>query len=282
MAEFLSINSTYTGGAVILQPAVSGAWTLDRAVSGNTFVQIASGNYMGTGVFIDTGDGLPGPLDPTAFYLYQLTDVNGTVTSPAIQPSNAVNLDIEPLTSMLIRLLQGAINGIVADGSIPPGVAPPNKVLLAMPIGGLPALPIITINLDLLQQTEIPIGQSFPFVNQRDGSFVLIGNAKRVYTISVLASDALTRDFYREAIARWWLVIVSTVLTKIGQNVGHRYQVASGQVAKDEKMPGFYYSDLMVELNGAFNVDITPSYGLIETITISTGSTGLTDEIIVA
>ena len=100
MAEFLSVNSTYTGGASILSYAVSGAWTLSRAVSGATpiYTPIGSGNYVGSGVTIDIGDGLPGPLDPAAFYLYQLADTVGTVTSLAVQPANVVNLEVEPLT----------------------------------------------------------------------------------------------------------------------------------------------------------------------------------------
>ena len=287
MSVYSSIEASAipTGGAALVQYVVSGAFTLSRAVSGMPYTQLASGFVQFTTnenplIFIDIGDGLPGPLDPTAFYLYQLSDANGVLTSEPVQPASTVVLDIEPLTGILIRLFQGALNASV----LPPGIVTPGKITLAMPVNSFLPLPIITLNLDLLQQEGVPIGQSFPHVNQLDGSFVIFGQAKRIYTISILAADGLTRDFFREALVRWWLAIITFALQPIGQSTSHRYQVASGQVAKDAdgKAPGFYYADLMIELNGSFNVSISQNFGLIEKIDVTVNyPDGVVDEIIV-
>jgi len=278
MTPTIDVQSTYTGGAIIISAVSTGAYTLSRSVSGGPFMQIGSGTDLA--VFLDVGENLPGPLDPTLPYAYQLTDINGTVTSTPVTPASNVTLEIEPLMMVIQRLLQGAINGMVAAGTLPPGIKAPDKVLLAMPIGGLPSFPIITINLDLLQQEEVPIGQSFLRTDSA-GDYILHGFAKRIYTISVLCADAITRDFYREAIVRWWLLFAATVFNQIGQNITHRYQVASGQVAKDEKAPGFYYADMMVQINGTLNAKVSPGFGLIETIDITTNNQGETDQIII-
>lgn len=261
-----------TGGAISLSisGAVSGAATLSRAVSGGSFTQIYSGGI--TPFYLDVGDGLPAPLDQTKFYQYQYTDGGGTTTTAFIQPVATLNINREPFTAILIRLLQAGVSAL----TIPNGIKAA-QVMHAMPLMGLPPLPFVVVNLDLMQQDAIPIGQSLPLVDS-DTQQTITGFVSRTYRISVLAENSQTRDFYRDNIAGMLNVIYGPVLQPLGVDVTHRFQITSGQVADDRKaqMPGFYYADIMLDFIGTLDVVMSASslYGLIERIDFTASDDG--------
>ena len=264
----ISYEVVPVGGAIALSMACSGATTLTRTVSGGSPVTLYSGNQIL--YYLDTGDQLPAPLDPTLNYTYTLTDVNGSVSTGYIQPATSLNIDQEPLTQILMRLLQAGVNSLV----VPAGLKRA-QVLQAMPIAGVPAMPFVTINQDLLQQEEVPIGQSV--LQPVDNSWTITGFCKRMYRVSILSTSGQERDFYRDAIVGIFESIYQSVLQKIGIDVHHEYQVASGQVARDldGMSPGFYYSECLLTFVGTLNVTITCNYGIISTIkTDSTGAEG--------
>jgi hypothetical protein len=256
-----------TGGAISFSIVSSGTTTFSRAVSGvgglGSFTQLYSGGPIQT--YVDTGDMLPAPLDPTQLYVYQMVDANGTLTTPPIQPYVALNLQQEPLLALLIRLLQAGVTNLIT----PTGVQP-CQVLQAMPLVGFPPMPFMVVNMDLMQQAEIPIGQSAEAVDM-NGNWTMTGFARRVFRISVLAQNTTDRDFYRDASIGIFESIIKSVLTPLGLDVRHRYQAAAGQVANDNmgQSPGFYYADVMCTFEGTFNILITPQYGLMNTITFT-------------
>ena len=267
----VSISGIPTGGGFSLGIVSSGAaMVLSRAVSGVSGLSSFSQIYSGTPIplFIDVGDGLPAPLASGSYYVYQLQDGNGTYQTPAVQPALQLNIEQEPLLALLIRLLQAGFNNLV-----PPAGVSACQVLQAMPIAGLPAMPFVVVNLDLFQQAEIPIGQNVPQFDP-SGSWTISGFAKRIFRVSVLASNTADRDYYRDATVAILESIIQSVFLPIGLDVRHRYQAASGQVTENKTMmnPGFYYCDVMLEVEGTYNISITSTFGVINTITL-TGTT---------
>ena len=256
-----------TGGAISLQIASSGTTTLSRTTSGSTglgaWTQLYSGPPLQS--YIDTGDMLPAPLDVDTAYVYKMVDANGTITTPAITPYVALNIQQEPLLSLLIRLIQAGVSNLI----VPAGVSP-CQVLQAMPIVGFPPMPFVVCNLDLMQQAETPIGQTSEVVDY-DGNWVMTGMARRVFRISVLATNTADRDFYRDAVIGIFQSIIKSVFAPLGLDVRHRYQAASGQMADDPNgmSPGFYYCDVLCTFEGTFNILITPEYGLMNNITFT-------------
>jgi hypothetical protein len=289
-----------TGGAVLLQfsTSVSGVIVLQRGSgvvyltddagdfltddAGNRLTEIAAWTVLYSGAplatqlqsngepfvlpYIDVGDQLPAPLTPTELFIYSLTDENGTAQTEPIQPAVSLNLEIEPLTYILIRLLQAGINSLTPQGFNKQGGKIP-QVLHDMPLSGFPPMPFITVTLQLLQQEEIPIGQQVQNTNNQN-IWTVTGFAKFAYLVSVLANSTVERDFYRSAVIGIFHGILSGVLSQLGKNVSHRYQASTGQVMEDRtlKIPGFYYSDILLEFTGTFNFAITSSYGIIQTI----------------
>lgn len=260
-----------TGGAILLKMAtVSGAYLLERAVSGSTglsaWTTLSSG-APGPGfeqrVFIDVGDQTPGPLDPNSLYVYQLTDSEGAAQTQPLQPSAFFAINPSPIAKILQRLIQAGLNSLVK-----PSIVPVAQVLYAMPLAGLPRLPLVTFNEDLDQQAEIPIGQDVANNDPFSGIWTMTGFQRRTFRITVLATEAPTRDFYRTAILGILTAMVPTTLQQIGQNITHRYQATSGQVSDEptQKLPGFYFADIIYDFTGTFNVEITPTLGIIETI----------------
>ena len=121
-----------TGGAVSLdiEGAVSGQATLSRMASGaSSFTQIYSGAAIP--FFLDVGDGLPAPLDAATAYQYQYTDSTGTATSFYVTPANIVQVQPEPITLLMVRLIQGYLNSMILPGGIKKA-----EVTHAMPLGG--------------------------------------------------------------------------------------------------------------------------------------------------
>ena len=261
-----------TGGVIALtiSGAVSGTATLSRSVSGVSGSTLLYSGSPPPQFYLDLGDQLPAPLASGSFYQYTYTDNTGSGVSAYVQPLSTLTLQQEPLTQILIRVLQGAILNF---SPLPPGIKIA-EVTHAMPLGGSIPLPLIVINLDLVQQTSIPIGQSVaPLSAQITGGgtgsgFTLTGFVKRMYRISVLSANAPERDFYRDNLTAALQTIYGSVLQPLGVDVTHKWQASSGQVSSDKqgKAPGFYFAEIMLEFEGTLNVVINPTYGLINTI----------------
>jgi hypothetical protein len=266
-----------SGGVISLtiNGAVSGAALLERAVSGQAFSPLYSGSAQA--LYIDAGDFLPAPLDPTKFYQYRYTDITGTTTTPFIQPASTLAVQPEPIIELLIRLIQGGINSL----TLPVGIKKA-EVTQAMPLGGSINMPLVVINNDLTQQGAVPIGQSVaptPAIDTPDGSipgFTFVGFAKRTFRVSVLSANAIERNFYSDLIVGIFESSYQYILQPLGMDVTHSWQVSRGQVATDRlgKAPGFYYSDAVLSFEGTLNVTFMPTYGIITKIT----TTAVTDD----
>lgn len=269
-----------TGGAISLAitGAVSGAATLSRAASGQAFTQIYSGTPLMQ--FVDAGEGLPQPLNQQTAYNYQYTDSLGTATSNFITPAAQLTVTPEQLTQLLIRLLEGGLQSL----NLPANISKLPQVTQAMPLGGNIPLPLIVINQDIVQQADTSIGQSMaPFPGADPLTQQLISLTRRVFRVSILALNAPDRDFFREAVVAIFEAIWLTVLAPFGLDVVHRWQVSSGQVAKDpvQMAPGFYFADIMLEFVGNLSFTLTPGFGIIKQIAVTvSGSTGGTGELL--
>jgi hypothetical protein len=269
------VNTTKipTGGGVVLNiptylqpPPGTGDTTISRAVYGSTGLSSFTQLYSGVPLFtwIDVGDLLPGPLLSGASYVWQVSDGNGTTQTGPVVPASILQTRPDALTQLMLRLLQAGVDGL--SGSRPAGV---NGILVstAMPQGGLRSLPLLILNLDLIQQEETQIGQD---IDNPDGSNVwtIWVNAKRVWRVSIFGRNPTERDFYRDSVIAMWQVWHSSVFAPIGLNVSHRFQAASGtDVSESEGLsPGFYYADIMLELDGVFDVAVLDSFGIIATL----------------
>jgi hypothetical protein len=268
----VNITKIPTGGGVTLSmpsylqpPSGTGTVTISRAVSGSAglsaFTQLYSGAPLLT--WIDAGDMLAGPLLSGAAYVWQVADNHGTTQTAPTVPSSTLQTKPDALTQLMLRLLQAGVDGL--SGSRPAGI---NGVLVstAMPSGGLRSLPLMILNLDLIQQEQTQIGQD---IDNPDGSniWTIWVNAKRVWRVSVFGRNPTERDFYRDSVIAMWQVWHSSVFAPIGLNVSHRFQAASGtDVSESEGLsPGFYYADIMLELDGAFDVAVLDSFGPVGT-----------------
>ena len=258
-----------TGGAVLLQLPSSfvtvpnpQSLTIRRSVQGSGVWTVI---YQGApvGVFLDVGDGMAAPLDAATSYLWQVTDSGGTATvGPLIPASSLINTP-DQLTQILIRALQGAVNSM----TLPPGVQRP-LITIKMPTNGWQAMPFIVVNVDLIQQTEVEIGEDV--VNPTaDNNWTLFANAKRVWRVTIMSQDVDERDFYRDSLLAVFRVLKATAFGPIGLDVSHTIQATSYSSAQewDGVAPGFYGADLMLEIDGVFPAAVLTSYPVIQQIT---------------
>jgi len=206
---------------------------------------------------------------PSQNYVYTVTDSYGTVSTPSILPYNQVYAYRDELDIIFIRLLNSALDALAVGSPYPKP-----RVYHAMPIVGIPPLPLITINQDLIQQEFIPIGQSAPSESQQ-----MLAMVKRIYTVTVYTTAADARDFYRTNIIGIFEALCKDPLTYLGQNVTHRFQVASSQMIaeKEDKEPGFYYCNCMLEFSGNFFIELVTPTTVFQQIALDvTGTTGNT------
>lgn len=283
---FNKIQVVPTGGAATLlfNTAPSGQITLARAASGSggigAFTQLYSGSPLTSGgvnqFVLDYGDFLQSPLVSGTTYVYQLTDVGGSILSPGILTPSAFTLEADSNTQILTRLLQAAI-----DNNTPPPGVKPGRVLQAMPLAGLPLLPSVVITPEILGQEYQKIGDDVELPDVTN-TWAMEEQARWLYRVSVIASSAVERDYYRNLIIAVFKIVHAYVFAPIGENVTHNYQAASYQVVDPQKgmTPGFYGCDVMLEMVGTFNLSITTSYGVISTITanVSGGIAGVSPQ----
>jgi hypothetical protein len=278
----VNVHVVPTGGVVRLDmpgylqpPSGTGIVAIFRATSGeaglSAFTQLYSGVPVVT--WLDPGDLLPGPLLSGAMYVWQVQDDLGVTRTDPVAPTSALTTKPDGLTQLLIRLLQGGVENLTRPAGVN-GVV----VTTALPQGGLRALPLMIVNLDLIQQEETQIGQDVENPNN-ENVWTLWVNAKRIWRVSVFGRNPTERDFYRDSVLAMWQVWHQSVFTPIGLNVSHRFQAASGtDVSESEGLsPGFYYADIMLELDGVFDVAVLDSFGLIETFNVAV-SLGITIE----
>lgn len=264
-----------TGGAVRLElvTAVSGTISLSRATSGasglSSFTTLYSGAPLATDgsttMFVDVGDFLPAALDTTLQYVYQLSDVNGVVLTPATPPIASINIEQDQLSWMLYRLLKA---GLVNIQPLPQGIQALKDVTEAMPLGDLPPTPLVVVNAEMLQQADQQIGADVP---QPDVTNVWTRQelVRRVYRVSVISRNSIERDYYRDTIVAIFKAVLAYVLAPLGDDVRHSWQAESYQVSDDQKsyVPGFYGCDILLEIVGIYNFAITTNFGFIHTIT---------------
>lgn len=258
-----------TGGIVILKlksasPAAS--WSLTRAVvSGAALAQkttlFDAPEYVQP-VFLDIGDGTKAPLDPTLNYQYTFKTAAGTVVTDSISPATSIVLEPDHMTEVLLRALQSGFRSLV----IPAGFNNRPQVFFAMPMGIQPSLPMVSFNDTLTQQDTVPIGQNNP-TSVGSNMQVVGGQALRHYTIAVMTASPAERGFYRDAVLAIFNAMLGPVLNAIGENSTHRFQVHNSQVEGGGQSPGFFFSEILWELTGAFSVGVSTTYGVIQHIT---------------
>jgi len=270
--EYSAIPS---GGAVALKLYSSSAtgWSLTRYVSqGGTLV---SGTAIalptpvpplyGTAdtqvTVLDVGDGTNAPLDGTLQYVYEFTTSTGNISTPALPVGANITLVQDDLTLILVRLLQSGFRSL----AIPANFKNKPTVMHAMPIAGMPTLPIVAINQSFFGQAEVPIGQANQ-TNYFNNQGVITGIADRVYSVAILATTVQERDFYRDALVGIFYNILGPVLESIGQDVRHSFAIDSGQVVSEATAPGFYFAEAMLKTSGTYNVILTSDYGIMDVI----------------
>lgn len=261
------------GGAIRLDmpgylapPSGVSSVTISRAVSGiSAYLQLYSGAPLP--VWFDPGDGLPAPLSAASGYTYRIVDQRGTTDTPFIVPAMAIATQPDQMTEMLIRMLQCGVSNTVLG----PGITAPNQVSSQMPQGGWNALPFIVVNLDLQEQSDTPLGQDVQqtFV---ENVWNITVHAKRLWRVSVFGRSAKERDFWRDTVLAIWQSMLPTVFLQIGMDVRHKFLVTAGTDA-DEWMghvPGFYWADLALSVDGIFPVAIMAPYGTIASFVATT------------
>ena len=300
MAANIEYTVLPTGGAVQLKSySDADTITLARATSGSTGLSAWTTLYNGPGpgqpgVFdgapttpsiltIDAGEYLPGPLVPTDLYVYQLTDSDGsTFTTDAISVSGSLILNRLDLTELLAKMLWGGLQSL----PLPSNYKTP-QVYHAMPLTGQPPLPLVTINLDLFQQVDddIPVGQNVPDYNI-NGSWSVAALAKWRYIIAILTTSAAEREFYREAIIGLFHGFLYAPLDALGMNVSHSFQSTNGQTTGDGSRmnPGFYWSEIALDLSGTYRLSIDNNPGQINDIDLILAGTtsGYSESVIIA
>lgn len=267
-----------TGGAIVLDFNLDGVvtvgspMTISRATSTDGVLSGFTTLYSGDAAspFIDVGDALPQPLTAGTAYVYEITDPTGTVQTAPLQPGGALVIEDDGVTRLLIRLLQAGITNLTLPARLQsPGVLNQGRPIVsnAMPITGFPPLPFIVVNQDLVQQENVPIGQNVVQPNA-DNLWTQSSYAKKIWRVSVLTRTPDERDFYRDSLIAIFQSLLGSVFARIGANMSHRYQAASGQTSDEYqgKSPGFYFADVMLEVLGTFNFTIATSFGRIDAI----------------
>jgi hypothetical protein len=149
---------------------------------------------------------------------------------------------------------------------------------------------MVVVNEDLTQQAAVPIGQSVPIQPPQSAilfgatasGYTITGFANRIFRISILADNVITRDFFKMAFIGMFEAVYGPVLQPLGLDITHKWQVSTGQVANDKQAmgPGFYYAEAILQFEGTLNVGIYPPTGLIETIQTTVTSSGNVTDVI--
>ncbi len=163
------------------------------------------------------------------------------------------------MNAILMRLIQAALNCL----ALPPGIQPA-VVMTRIPVNGWPAMPFVNVNLELIQQTETAIGEDVINPNA-DNIWTLFAMAKRTWRITVTTPTAEERDFYRDSLLSILRVLDAIVFDAFGLNIARAMQAASYPIARerDGQVPGFYCTDILLQMDGNFSTSVTTNYPLI-------------------
>jgi hypothetical protein len=246
-------------GGVISFNITSDQSTLEfqrSADGGNTWTTLYSGAPSGIGTYIDAGDQTNAHLDFNTAYIYQVIDGSGTVQTPSITPSATMQVYSDDMTYLMIRMIQASLDAIALPVSIFRA-----KVLTAMPLSRTPELPLVTVNLDLVQQSYTGIGRNVP--DSGNNQYSIPGMALRRFSVWVLAQNVETRNFYHDALIGFLCSVMSTAFSQAGLNMDNKYQyqATQGQKTAGPESPGFYYSQIMFDMHGPLNIGVTTNYG---------------------
>lgn len=269
MTATMTVTAVPTGGAIMVSfeneagaSSLTGSVVFSRSADGgSTFTTLYSGPADDLLLWPDVGDGLPAPLNPSVGYVYRVTDDSGTVTSDPVYPASQITVEPDGMTTIMIRLLQAGVNNL----SLPSGVA---RALVSnqMPITGFPQLPFVVVNLDLIRQTDVPIGQNAATSTTNTQEIAVY--VKRMWRVSVLTKSAEERDFYRDSLIAIWQTTLGSVFAPMGRNIRHKFEVASGQLTDAflGLQPGFSFAEILFEVDGQFNTTLTTAYNTIQNI----------------
>jgi hypothetical protein len=133
----------------------------------------------------------------------------------------------------------------------------PPQVVVSMPLVGQPPLPLVTVNEDLLQQQDVPIGHGINTA-QIENIYQVDEIVERRYRVTVMTSSTDERDFWKWTVLALFKTMLVPVLLEMGQDVNSSFQAASSQVM--DPAPGFYFCDIMLTFSGIFPARVTTSY----------------------
>lgn len=256
--------------------ADAGPWVLTRTVVNQGTNTESSILFSGDPQprWFDLGDNLNQPLSKDKIYLYTLTTATRSISSLPVSPqamiriasevsfssNNTTNKDEFGYVFLLKRILEAGVTSLdLPDGWVKP------EVMVAMPLTGTPQLPIIAINPDMEQQYLIPIGDGVN-TDFTENQYNIEELIKRRVRITVLCMSASEREFYKFAILSIFKLALSSLLSDLGQNKNHSYQMASSQKTGNSDSPGFYFCEIMLEVTGDLNLQIFTSYPPVQDI----------------
>jgi hypothetical protein len=249
----------------------TGTWLLTRAPTANllnTYIlyegpplvlPIASPYYL------DIGDGNNGPLNQQTNYTYTFTTWSGSV-SQAITPASTIEIEYDDYLQLLVNMLSAGVQSLTPPAWLRTTGKP--AVFISMPLVAQPPIPCITINEDLMQQEEVPIGHGIN-TDQILNFYQIQEIVNRRYRVTVITSSVQEREYWKLAVISLFKSILVPVLHKMGQDISSTFQAASSQINPPEAQPGFYFCDIMLEFSGILPVRITTSFPPVESFAFS-------------
>jgi hypothetical protein len=276
MSLNLTVNPFMIGGSCFLDfrdpstgVAPSGTYTITRTPTGGIPVTVVADDPINP-LFLDLGDGLDangntitGPIPPGAYTYNVSAVIDGApyAATETVTVGQLLSIIPDGMNDTVIRVLQGAFQSL----KMPAGMQKP-EVQSTMPIVGFPPLPFVMVNEELLQQTDVPIGQDV-LDPDNDGMVTVAGYGRRVWRMNIMARNSPERDFIRDFLIGVFQTLAIDLFAPLGRNIRHRWQAESQTVAQADDTPGFYLADIMFVFEGNMNTGIAVNYGTIETIT---------------
>lgn len=272
-----------TGGIFrvnITSADATGNWSLVRSVVGNpqaSYTLYSGANPAGidpkTGlyswIYLDMGDGSVEPLDQTKSYTYTFTSASGSVTSDPQSAACQMTLEMDPYLVVVFKAFKAGFTSLRRPATFQNNPT----IQIAMPLTGVPTLPVIAIAPVHMEQAQVPIGHGVNTSGGTSNFYTIQEQVTRRYVVSVHAMTPDERDYYTTAVVLIFKSMLTEILGQLGMNVSHRFQTASSQVVDIE--PGFYYSESMLEFQGQFVAGITTNYGVIENVAVSVNDSEL-------
>jgi hypothetical protein len=240
----------------------TGTWTLTRAPTANlaNIYTLYSGPPLvlpdTAPYYLDIGDGNNGPLNQEISYTYTFTTWSGSV-SQAVVPVSTIDLEYDDYLQLLTNMLTAGVQAMTPPQWLNTTGRP--AVFISMPLVAQPPIPCITINEDLMQQEEVPIGHGMNTDMMRN-EYQIQEIVNRRYRVTVITSSTDEREFWKLTVISLFKSILVPVLIKMGQDVSSSFQASSSQINPPEANPGFYFCDIMLEFSGILPIRITTSY----------------------